>query len=57
MQNLSPRYVAGHVEELDGGDGLHRLVVGESPDDLLFRRDFDDVQGSAEATMMGILFS
>ena len=38
----------GHVQQLDAGDGLHRLVVGEGPDDLLVGRDFDQVRRLAE---------
>ena len=47
VQYLTARGIAGHVEQLDGGDRLHGLVVGKRPDNLFLPRDFDDVRGSA----------
>ena len=51
MQYLPGGRVAGHVENLDAGDGLHRLVVLEGPHHFLVRRDFDEVGRFPELVM------
>src|ERR1035437_4653988 len=48
MQNRAGDGVAGHVQDLDTGDGLHGLVIGKGPDHALVPRYLDEVGGLAQ---------
>src|SRR4051812_9919634 len=47
-QNLPLRHIPRHVQQLDLVDRLELRVVGLAPDDLLLRRDLEDLRLLAE---------
>ena len=51
MQDLTFGGITRHVEQLHGGDGFHRLVIGECPDDAFVAGDFDEMRRGAEFPM------